>query len=507
MIFIFLLDRGNRSIKWNEILDIVIAYSLIFVKNVIIGAGPAGLSAAYNLAKHDITPIVIEKADHIGGLAKTLEFDYDGETYKTDTGPHRFFSLNPALYKMIEELLGTDWVVINRLTRQLIDGKYFNYPVDIVQAIRNVNPFVAIKMILDFLNATARKILVNPRLTTFEDFVVLNFGRRLAEFNMINYTEKIWGIPCTQIAASWAAQRIKGMNAFDIVKKAMIKGGGPRSMIDSFYYPKKGIEEIYDKMAEFAASRGTSIEKSVKVTKILHDDRKITSIEYEQSGDVVNEDVENLISSMPITELVQVLDPEAPSNVIKAAKSLGYRDQIYVFLIIDKPHITKDTWLYFPTTPPTFGRAMEPKNWYPDMAPEKRSSLLVEYFVFEGDKMWIMDDNQLIKKTVQELEWLGFVKPQEFLKGWVMRISKAYPMWDLTYKTRLDVLKNYLKNFENLYCIGRNGRYFYNNQDHSIETGLLAAQSIIDGKKYDLENIGMENTYFESGMLYRSGKA
>lgn len=473
------------------------------MKNIIIGAGPAGVSAAYNLARHDIHALILEKETLIGGLAKTLEFNYEGETYKTDTGPHRFFSLNPTLYKMIEELLGPDWIIINRLTRQLIDGKYFNYPVDILQAIRNVNPFVAIKMILDFLDATARKLLVNPEPRTFEDFVVLNFGRRLAQFNMINYTEKIWGIPCTKIAASWAVQRIKGMNAFDIVKKSLIKGGGPRSMIDSFYYPKLGIGEIYDKMAEFAETKGSIIEKETKITKIIHDERSITGIEYGHAGEIANEDVQNLISSMPITELVQVLEPAAPASVITAAKSLGYRDQVYVFMIIDKPHITKDTWLYFPTTPPTFGRAMEPKNWIPAMSPEKRSSLLVEYFVFEGDKIWTMADDAIIKRTVRELDWLGFIKYKEFLKGWVLRIPKAYPMWDLTYKARLDVLNEYLKRFENLYCIGRNGRYFYNNQDHSIETGLLAAQSIIDGKKYDLEHIGIENTYFESGMLYQ----
>ncbi|MBN2153521.1 MAG: FAD-dependent oxidoreductase [Candidatus Lokiarchaeota archaeon] len=475
------------------------------MKHIIIGAGPAGLSAAYNLARHDIGSLVLEKESQIGGLAKTLEYELDGGTYRTDTGPHRFFSQNPALYKLIEELLGPDWVVVDRLTRQLIDGKYFNYPVDIVQALRNVNPFVAIKMMLDFVQATARKVLSNPKVVTFEDFVVLNFGRRLGQFNMLNYTEKIWGIPCSRIAASWAGQRIKGMNAFDIVKKALLKSGGPRSMVDSFYYPKRGIQEIYDKMAEFAASKGSRIEKEVAVTRIVHGGGLITAIEYEQGGKAAKEAVQNLISSMPITDLVKIMDPPAPASVVEAADSLGYRDQVQVFLIVDKPHITKDTWIYFPTTPPTFGRVMEPKNWYPTLSPRNRSSLLAEYFVFKGDKLWFMPDELIIKKTVHELEWLGFMKPNQLLKGWVRRHEKSYPMWDITYKHRLDKLTGWLKQFSNLYCIGRNGRYFYNNQDHSIETGLLAAQSIVDGKKYDLDNIGMENTYFEAGMLYARG--
>lgn len=474
------------------------------VKNIIIGAGPAGLSAAYNLARHEVESLVLEKDSLIGGLAKTLKFEHDGDTYYTDTGPHRFFSQNPSLYKMIEELLGSDWVVVDRLTRQLIDGKYFSYPVDIVQALQNVNPFVAIKMMLDFVLATARKVLVNPKIVTFEDFVVLNFGKRLGQFNMLNYTEKIWGIPCKQIAASWAAQRIKGMNAFDIVKKAIIKGGGPRSMVDSFYYPKKGIQEIYDKMAEFAASKGAKIQTGIKISKVMHDGKKVTAVEFKTGeGKATREDVQNLISSMPITELVAIMEPAAPEPVLDAARSLGYRDQIQVFLVVDKPHITKDTWIYFPTTPPTFGRAMEPKNWYPSLSPEKRSSLLVEYFVFKGDKLWSMPDDFIIKKTVHEMKWLGFMEPGQLLKGWVLRIEKAYPMWDLAYKKRLDKITAWLKQFPNLYCVGRNGRYFYNNQDHSIETGLLAAQSIIEGRKYDLDNIGMENTYFEAGMLYK----
>ncbi len=473
------------------------------MRNIIIGAGPAGLSAAYNLSKHDITSLILEKDTVIGGLSKTISKEYDGETYKTDAGPHRFFSQNPSLYKLIEELLGDDWVVVDRLTRQFIDGKYFSYPVDIVQALRNVNPFVALKMVLDYANATARNILAKPEKNTFEDWVVLNFGRRLAEFNMLNYTEKIWGIPCSRIAGSWAAQRIKGMNAIDIVKKALIQGGGPRSMVDSFYYPKQGIQEIYDKMAEFAVKGGSVLETGITIKKVHHDGTSVTHVSYEKGGKLVKEPVSNLISSMPITELVQLLEPAAPEQVIKVAKKLGYRDQIQVFLIIDKPHITEDTWIYFPTTPPVFGRMMEPKNWYPAMAPEKRSSLLVEYFVFKGDGWWNMSDQAIIDKTLTELQVLGFVKKSECLKGFVYRIEKSYPMWDLDYKKKLDAITDHLDALRNLYCVGRNGRYFYNNQDHSIETGLLAAQSIVDGKKYDLNNIGMENTYFEAGMLYK----
>jgi protoporphyrinogen oxidase len=471
--------------------------------NVIIGAGPAGVSAGFNFAQNDVPALILEKDSVIGGLAKTLEFEYEGEKYRTDAGPHRFFSQNPTLYELIAGLLKDDWVVVNRLTRQFIDGKYFNYPVDIVQAISNVSIFKAMKMVIAFAYSTIRQKLVKPKLVTFEDWTVANFGRELAAFNMLNYTEKIWGIPCTKIAASWAGQRIKGMNAFDIVKNLLVKGNQPRSMIDSFYYPKKGIQEIYDAMFSFAENHGSTIVKEITITRILHDRHRIQQLEYEKAGETAMVDTDCLISSMPITDLVALLEPKAPEFVLKRAQSLGYRDQIQVFLIVDKPSVTKDTWLYFPTTPPVFGRMMEPKNWYPTMSPPNRTSLLVEYFVFKGDAWWTMPDDEIIRRTELELEALGFAKRKEILKGWVLRTEKSYPVWDLTYKKRLDVLTNYLGAFENLYLIGRNGRYFYNNQDHSIETGLLAAQSVIDGLKYDLSDIGMEGTYFEKGMLYK----
>ena len=471
--------------------------------NIIIGAGPAGVSAGLNLAKHGNKALILEKESNIGGLSKTLEFSYEGESYKTDTGPHRFFSQNPVLYDLIEDLLGDDWLVVDRLTRQYIDGKYFNYPVDIMQALRNVDPFVAIHMVLDYVAATVKNILIKPKKDSFEQWIVSNFGRRLAEFNMLNYTEKIWGIPCSRIAGSWAAQRIKGMNALDIIKKAMVKSGGPRSMVNSFYYPKHGIQQIYDTMLQYALDRDSKLEKNISLKKIFHNGSEIKSVEYESNGDLVKKDLTNLISSMPITELVQILEPAAPDVVIEAARKLSYRDQVQVFLIIDKPHITEDTWIYFPTTPPTYGRLMEPKNWVDSMAPKNRSSLLVEYFVFKGDSMWKMDDDQIIKRTMHELEWLGFVRKDDLLKGFVIRNEKSYPMWDVFYEDRLKIITDYLDTIDNLYCVGRNGRFFYNNQDHSIETGLLAAQSIIDGKKYDLNKIGMEDTYFEAGMLYK----
>ncbi len=475
--------------------------------NVIIGAGPAGLSASYELSRHGLPCIVLEKQDKTGGICKTWVFEYEGEKYLTDTGPHRFFSKNPALYMMIEELLGPDWVEVKRLTRQLINGKYYDYPVNVVQAVMNAGPDLAFRMGLDFLKEMVKGFFVEPDKSTFESWVVANFGRTLAGFNLLNYTEKIWGIPCSKIAGEWAAQRIPGMNALSIVKKAIFKSGGPKSMIDAFYYPRLGINMIYAAMEKITTEKGNSVLTNVKITKIRHNNGLVTSLDYEVKGAKKTIPVDNLISSMPITELIELFDPQPPQDVLKASRGLEYRDQVYVFLIIDKPKITEDTWIYYPTTPPTFGRMMEPKNWTKDMAPARRSSLFVEYFAFKGDALWRLSKENLVKMTVRQLEWLGFCKASEVLAAHIIYNEKAYPSWDIFFRKRLIKVNNYLAQFPNLYTVGRNGRFRYNNQDHSIETGLLAAKSIIEEQNYDLEAAGAELEYFESGKLYQKKPA
>ncbi len=475
--------------------------------NVIIGAGPAGLSASYELSRHGLPCIVLEKQDKTGGICKTWVFEYEGEKYLTDTGPHRFFSKNPALYQMIEDLLGPDWVEVKRLTRQLINGKYYDYPVNVVQAVMNAGPDRAVKMGLDFLKEMVKGFFVEPDKSTFESWVVANFGRSLASFNLLNYTEKIWGIPCSKIAGEWAAQRIPGMNALSIVKKAIFKSGGPKSMIDAFFYPRLGINMIYAAMEKITKEKGNSVLTKVKITKIRHDNGLVTSLDYEVGGAKKTIPVDNLISSMPITELIELFDPRPPQEVLNASRSLEYRDQLYVFLIIDNPKITEDTWIYYPTTPPTFGRMMEPKNWTKNMAPARRSSLFVEYFAFKGDALWRLSKENLVKMTVRQLEWLGFCKASEVLDAHVIYNEKAYPSWDIYFRKRLTKINTYLAQFPNVYTVGRNGRFRYNNQDHSIETGLLAAKSIIEEQNYDLEAAGAELEYFESGKLYQKKPA
>lgn len=471
--------------------------------NIILGAGPAGLSAGYEFVKNNKSCMIVEKDTCVGGISKTLRFG----DFLTDVGPHRFFSKNPLLYQMIEELLHDDWIPVPRLTRQYIEGKYYDYPVKAIQAVMNAGIKKAFQMVIDFAIAILRKTFVKPTVNTFEEWVVLNFGRNLAEFNLINYTEKIWGISTRYISASWAEQRIKGVSIFEMLKQDLFKFNKQgrtkvKSLIDTFYYPLYGIGEIYEAMAKKITEQNNPILFESYAQSIQHNANGITKVIIDSKKDGSKELIcDNLISSIPITELVQILDPPAPPEVIKAAKELRYRDQRYVFLMLNREKCTDDTWIYFPTTDIPFGRMMEPKNWTEKMSPPGKTSLFVEYFCFEGDKIWNMDEQKLIHITVKYLEALKFLKKEEVMDAKVINLKKAYPVWDLVYKKKLDLIKKYLSQFSNLYIVGRNGRFHYNNQDHSIETGILASRSIIESKKYDLEVVGMENEYFEKGAL------
>ncbi|GAB4305232.1 MAG: hypothetical protein Kow0069_00710 [Promethearchaeota archaeon] len=474
--------------------------------NVIVGAGPAGLSAGYELVKNGLSCLVVEKNDRVGGISTTYQF---GE-FRTDNGPHRFFSKNPMLYDLIEELLGDDWVPVPRLTRQYINGKYYHYPVKVLQAFFNAGPSVAVRMALDFALSFVRKTLLNPPTLTFEDWVVLNFGRRLAEFNLINYTEKIWGISTREISANWAEQRIQGLSIFEMIKKDVLKmDQGIATMVEVFYYPRYGIGQVYETMARRIEEAGSEVRLETRPAKIVTDGTsKVTEVVLKRrDGQLQTVPVTNLVSSMPITELVEILDPPAPPEVLEAARSLSYRDQRYVFLMIDRERCTEDTWIYFPTPDIPFGRMMEPKNWTQEMSPPGKTSLFIEYFCFEGDKIWTMSEEQLVRMTVKYLVALGFFEEGEVIDAKVLNLKKAYPIWNIGYEKILKVIKDYLAKFENLYLVGRNGRFHYNNQDHSIETGILAARSIIEDKKYDLEVVGTENEYFEKGALLAARRA
>lgn len=400
---------------------------------LILGAGPAGLAAAFELYRASKFFTVIERDETVGGLAKTFQY---GE-FRTDIGPHRFFSQNQYLYDFIEDLLGERWITVDRLTRFNINGKLFLYPVELKNALINVGFYRAFNILFDYLSQRVKKIFVNRDLVSFEEQVVSDFGRTLAELNMLNYTEKIWGLPCSEISPDWSKQRIKGLSVIEVIKKAILKPkGGPKTLVDQFYYPDAGTGLIYEKIKERILSDGGEFDLKLNSypVRINHNDNKIKEV-------VINVELDNqiispeyIISSIPITEFVNLLEPKAPSEVLQAVKNLKFRSHVSLFITLNKPSVFPDQWIYFPDKEIPFGRIMEPKNFSKKMSPPDKTSLLVEFFCWESDRIWNSSKEELFRLSVEWLEKLGFSKRNEVIESFVHKEKYAYPVYDLKYK-------------------------------------------------------------------------
>jgi len=466
---------------------------------IILGGGPAGMACSMELYKNRYKSIIIEKDFKIGGLAKTLEFREGKYIFRTDIGPHRFLSKNQYLYEFIEDLLNEKWIIVRRQTRQYIDNKYYDYPINVLQALKNIGVLKAIGMGFSYLNALIGYHIFKKEIKNFEDYIVSNFGRKLGEFNMLNYTEKIWGVSCKKIHPDWAMQRIKGLNITSTLKNALFKKDkdGPKSLVDNFYYPQYGTGLIYDTIAKKIKKDGSEININSFATKIIHEKNKIKSIELSVNGKKRIIHPSKAVSSIPITEFVEILSPKPPAKVIKAASQLKWRSQVYLFITLNKNKITDDNWIYFPNKEIPFGRISEMKNFSKHMSPKDKTSLLVEFFVYENDTIWNMDNRNLFNMAMETFEKLKLFSKKEVRHYYVFKKKYVYPIYDMDYKKKLKLIREYLDNFDNLIYIGRPGRFQYTNQDHSLEMGILAAQSIIKRKKLNFDDIGSEKEYFE----------
>lgn len=464
---------------------------------LILGAGPAGLAAGYKLSGNKKRLVLIEKNDQVGGLSRTLQFG----DFKTDIGPHRFFSKNKYLYDLASSLLGDRWVKINRFSRMYIKGKYYKYPIDIVDVVTNLGFISSFRISFDFIKETIKKNLNKKEPQSFEEYIISNFGRSLAELNMLSYTEKVWGIPCSEISPIWASQRIKGLSIWSVLKNSLFKSKGPKTLVDQFYYPDRGAGFLYESMKNNIVSNGGILRTSSYPTKIEHNANKITKVTVNEDGKINNHFPSYLISSIPIHTFLKLLSPKPPTYVFEALKKLRFRSQVFVFLTLNTDSVTRDNWLYYPDKNISFGRLHEPKNCSKKLSPVGKTSLFVEYFVWKGDKIWNMNDKDLFDHTVSGLESLKLIKHDDVSNFFVHREEFVYPVYDLEYSIYRPKVIEYLKRFSNLILIGRPGRFRYTNQDHSLEMGILAAQSIIDGKEYNLDDVGAENEYFEKGTV------
>ncbi len=471
---------------------------------LILGAGPAGMACAMELTKAGKTATLIERDTTVGGLAQTLVFQEGDLTFRTDIGPHRFFSKNKYLYDFIEGLLKERWIQVPRTTRQLIEGKYYDYPIKALQAFKNIGLLRALRMVLSYLQAIYTYRLRKKPIENFEDYIVANFGKALGSFNMLNYTEKIWGIPCTQIHADWAAQRIKGLSLRTALMNALFKkksAQGPKTLVDTFYYPQFGAGLVYETIAEKITEAGSTILFEHVPTKIHHTAGRITAVDVVHGGVLTTYRPKHLVSSIPITLFLSELDPAPPEEVMQAARGLSWRGQVYLFITLDRPSVTNDNWIYIPDRDIPMGRLSEMRNFSKDMAPEGKTSLFVEYFVHEGDRIWNLSEDELFEVTMRDVERLKLFSRSEVRHYYRIRRSHVYPVYDLAYPERLATIKAYLDRLENLSYIGRPGRFKYNNQDHSLEMGIAAAWGILEHTRPDFDHIGAEQEYFEEGRL------
>ncbi|MEN9921332.1 MAG: hypothetical protein RLZZ517_310 [Candidatus Parcubacteria bacterium] len=471
-------------------------------ETLIIGAGPAGLACAMELFKKGKDFIILEKDLEVGGLSKTYKIIGDnGDIFFTDNGPHRFFSKNQYLYDFIEDAIDGDWLKVKRQTRQFIDGKFYDYPIDAFQALKNIGVPKATLMFYDYLVAKINYGILKKPVKNFRDYVVANFGRTLGEFNMINYTEKIWGISAQNIHQDWASQRIKGLNLrsvlFDYVSnKVLKKDPNAKSLIHEFYYPRKGSGQIYNSIIGKIISGNRKIFHKVSLQKVVKTENrfevafKIGDVSY-----VIRS--KHLVESVPIKEFLQILEPQPPQNVLKDALELKYRSQVYLFVTLNKDKITDDQWIYFPSKKVSFGRISEMKNFSEYLSPKGKTSLFVEFFCTEGDDMWNMDKEEVLKLFIKDSENMNLFKVEDIQNSYLMKKRNIYPVYDLFYEEKVKNVKDFLDSVPNLFAIGRPGRFRYNNQDHSLEMGIVAAKSIIENKRYDIETIGSDKEYYE----------
>ncbi|HWQ23047.1 MAG TPA: NAD(P)/FAD-dependent oxidoreductase [Gaiellaceae bacterium] len=464
------------------------------VGTAVLGAGPAGLTAAYVLALREQEGAVFEADAVVGGLAKTVEFG----GYRFDLGGHRFFTKLAPIERLWRSMLGEDFLTRPRLSRIYYQGRYLRYPLVARDVVGRLG---LLESTLCALSYFWTKIKRPPEPVTFEDWVTSRFGRRLYHSFFQSYTEKVWGIPGTEIQSAWAAQRIKNFSFW----RAMLGLVGLRrnvtTLIEEFQYPRLGPGQMWDAFRCFVEERGIPVNLSQRCVSIRHAQGCVESIVLRSNGRDTEVPVDAVLSSIPLSELVLSLDPPPPPEVVEAARGLRYRDFVLVALITSDPEPFPDNWIYLHDPETKAGRVQNFGAWSESMVVPDTTCLGVEYFCFEGDEIWELRDDEAVELAAAELARIGLIDPAHVLGGVKVRVPKAYPMYDLRYGDRVEVLRRYLADFENLQTFGRNGLHRYNNQDHSMWTAILATLNLLDGTSYDVWSVNTEAAYLEEGEI------
>jgi len=444
---------------------------------VVIGAGPAGLAAAYELVNHGYKPVVVEAEEQIGGLAKTVEFD----GFRFDLGGHRFFTRNRQIETLWRELLGERLRVRPRLSRIFYRGKLFSYPLKPAQALWQLGPLTAASVAASY--AWARSFPQKPE-DNFEAWVKNRFGRKLYEIFFRTYTEKVWGMPCTQVSSDWASERIQDLSFGKVVREALWprpREERSRSLIDEFLYPCRGPQEMRDELARRVRAGGGTILTGQRVYTVRTENgRAVTVLTKRRNGRGEEVAASAVISTMPLRDLALAIRPEAPVAVRDAATRLRFRAFLTVCLIVEAPSTFADNWIYVHSPDLRMGRLQNFGNWSAEMVPEEDASAIgLEYFAWQGDEVWTMPDVELVELGTKEFAQLGLMPKAPVRRGYVARSAEAYPVYDLGYRERVRVLREFLSELKNVFPCGRGGLHRYNNMDHSMLTGILAARAAL----------------------------
>ncbi len=471
---------------------------------LVVGAGPAGLTTAYTLAKARRNVAVIE-ADpvYVGGISRTV--NYKG--FLVDIGGHRFFSKSKEIEQLWAEILPDDFLDRPRLSRIYYNKKFFSYPLRATEALRNLGLFESACCVASFAWAKLTPIR-NPK--SFHEWVRNEFGERLFSIFFKTYTEKVWGMSCDALSADWAAQRIKGLDLataiIDSVKRSLGLGKSgktsAKTLIESFRYPRKGPGMMWETCARKITALGGSVSLGHTLTGLIWDEgQKVWNATVEIAGGGTRTiTARDVVSSAPLREMVESVAPKPSSQ--RAAEKLRYRDFLIVALIGKVREHLPDNWIYIHDPSVKVGRVQNFRSWSPEMVPPGEQTCLgMEYFCFEGDGLWNSADQDLIALAKSEIVKIGLMSWDDITDAHVVRQKKAYPVYDDTYRQVVSAVKEeFSMRWPTLHFVGRNGMHKYNNQDHAMMTGLLTAHNILAGRKlYDVWNVNEDAEYSEAG--------
>jgi protoporphyrinogen oxidase len=462
---------------------------------VILGAGPAGLATGHELSAHGVRVTVLERNDYVGGLCRTVH----DAGFKFDLGGHRWFTKNEHLNNWFRRLMEGELVQVERISRIYYGGKYYMYPVEVGDVVRNAGVPTILKAGFAFVAAAVRYGVLDRPISNMRDAYTAQFGSQLYDMFFRRYTEKVWGMPCEQLSSDWVAQRSRGLSIWTVVQEAIsARKSQVTSLVEQFMYPRDGYMRIPERMAEDIEQAGNTVMQRATVKQVIHRGGHEIDVVYDTPQGRRTLQATDVVSTIPLGHLVQIVSPVAHEPVLEAARSLRFRDLITVNVKLRRRQVTGDTWLYVQDEEILFGRLHEPKNWSRAMVPDdEHTSLVLECFCTVGDSIWSLSDDEVARRCVQDLvEKLGFISPRE-VEGWnVVRTRHAYPVYDLEYGPRLDIIRGFLAGLKGVHIVGRGGTFRYNNADHSIEMGLLLAQRIL-GHDTDHLAVNTEQEYQE----------